>query len=186
MTSTLDIALCRKESSATVAARLIVFSPSGCKYVSNMRLHKRVAQAFLEEDGVHGCCASSDVPAAWQLLWEGFLRTAEAPLLLPKTRPATTQIVSDAFFPLKCKKKRSGGRQGQQRFPDEVWLALLYNLWPVFYGTSWNWPVICFASCFRVFEQKMILSRLFPVSQSCMTWTRWINARCRAPNGAHL
>lgn len=47
-----------------------VFSPSGCKYVSNMCLLKRVpfAQAFLEEDGVHGCCASSDVPAARLLL----------------------------------------------------------------------------------------------------------------------
>lgn len=66
--STLDIALCRKETSATVAASLlsVLLSPCGCKYVSNMCLLKRVPlhrpRSRLEEDDVHGCCASSGMP----------------------------------------------------------------------------------------------------------------------------
>lgn len=66
---TLVIALCRKETSATVAASLlsVVLSPCGCKYVSNMCLLKRLPlhrpRSRMEEDGVHGCCASSGVPA---------------------------------------------------------------------------------------------------------------------------
>ncbi len=69
LASTLVIAVCRKETSATVAASLlsVVLSPCGCKYISNMCLLKCVhlhrLRRRLEEDGVHDCCASSGVPA---------------------------------------------------------------------------------------------------------------------------
>lgn len=161
----------------------VMLSPCGCKYVSNMCLLKRVPlhrlRSRLEEDGVHGCCASSGVPAGSEWLWKGFLRTAEAPLLLRKTHPATTYIVM-LFFHWNATCRTQERSWGMRLFSAVLRWGVTHT-------------ALLFAACFMarlelclpfVLQAECLKLNTFPVvaySISCLTCMRWINACYTTP-----